>query len=221
MFRFEKPAALFYKSQCDPKDEIVLEPIFLWSMGDWSGDMGLPYAMVCSNCDKLKFYIGKTLVSTEYPCREDFKNLPYPPFVCRKLIKKWGVRYEDLTIEGYIKGKKVISKRMSSAGLDAKFHLTPDSRKLYADGTDMTFLRFFVTDEFNNIRPYAQGAVQLEITGPGEIIGENPFALVGGKGAVLVRSKQSSGKINITASHDQLGIKQTRIVTVKRPKEAV
>ena len=34
MFREPKPAAGFYKSQCDPEEEIVLEPAFHWAAGD-------------------------------------------------------------------------------------------------------------------------------------------------------------------------------------------
>ena len=34
IFRIPKPAGGFYKSQCDPKEEIVLEPAFDWSRGD-------------------------------------------------------------------------------------------------------------------------------------------------------------------------------------------
>ena len=34
-----------------------------------------------------------------------------------------------------------------------------------------------VTDEFGAVRPFANGPISLTIDGPGEIIGENPFAL--------------------------------------------
>ncbi len=36
IFRIPKAAAGFYKSQCDPAEEIVLEPGFFWSSGDHS-----------------------------------------------------------------------------------------------------------------------------------------------------------------------------------------
>ena len=34
IFRIPKPAAGFYRSQCDPSEEIVLEPAFEWARGD-------------------------------------------------------------------------------------------------------------------------------------------------------------------------------------------
>ncbi|HZQ95545.1 MAG TPA: glycoside hydrolase family 2 TIM barrel-domain containing protein, partial [Candidatus Sulfotelmatobacter sp.] len=55
IFREPKPAAGFYKSQCDPSEEVVLEPAFHWARGDAS--IGFSKAVVCSNCDHLKFYI--------------------------------------------------------------------------------------------------------------------------------------------------------------------
>ena len=61
IFREPKPAAGFYKSQCDPAEEIVLEPAFHWARGDES--IGFTKAWVCSNCDHLKFYIGEKMVA--------------------------------------------------------------------------------------------------------------------------------------------------------------
>src|SRR5215469_1284245 len=52
IFREPKPAAGFYKSQCDPAEEIVLEPAFHWAKGDES--IGFTKAVICSNCDHLK-----------------------------------------------------------------------------------------------------------------------------------------------------------------------
>jgi hypothetical protein len=34
IFRIPKPAVGVYRSQCDPQEEIVLEPAFDWSRGD-------------------------------------------------------------------------------------------------------------------------------------------------------------------------------------------
>ena len=54
-------AAGFYKSQCDPAEEVVLEPAFHWARGDAS--IGFSKAVVCSNCDQMKFYIADELVA--------------------------------------------------------------------------------------------------------------------------------------------------------------
>jgi len=53
------------------------------------------------------------------------------------------------------------------------------------------------------------------VTGPGEIIGENPFSLFGGVGAVWIKSKQAAGVVKVTARHPVLGSK-TVDIAVKR-----
>ena len=47
IFRIAKPAGHFYRSQCDPKEEIVLEPCFNWSQGDQSEGGGIRHAVIC------------------------------------------------------------------------------------------------------------------------------------------------------------------------------
>jgi beta-galactosidase len=62
-----------------------------------------------------------------------------------------------------------------------------------------------VTDEFDNIKPFANDAIKFEIEGPGEIIGDNPFALIGGTGAIWIRAKEEPGTVTLTATHPWLG----------------
>ena len=112
MFREPKPAAGFYKSQCDPAEEVVLEPAFHWARGDES--IGFTKAVVCSNCDHIKFYIAGKLVAEADPDRKAFAHLRYAPFVAdlSRAVDPWG----DLRMDGFIQGKQVISKTMSGKG---------------------------------------------------------------------------------------------------------
>jgi beta-galactosidase len=209
IFRIPKPAAGFYMSQCDPKQEIVLEPAFDWSRGDRNETFTI--AMVSSNCDHLKIYIGDRLVADLEPDRKTFPHLKYAPFVTniRDEIGKgpWG----DLKLEGYIDGKKVITKMMSGSGADRQLLVSADDLELVGDGIDATRLVMKVTDEFGAVRPLANAAVALSITGPGEIIGENPFPLFGGVGAVWIKTKQEPGVIRVVAKHPTLASKTVEI----------
>ena len=207
IFREPKPAAGFYKSQCDPNEEIVLEPAFHWAIGDQS--IAFSKAVVCSNCDHLKFYVGDKLVAEADPARDQFPHLRYAPFVVemQQDINYWG----DLRIEGYIAGKKAIVKNYSGSGVDRKFTLVPDDRTLVGDGADATRVVLRVTDEFDAIRPFADGAIRFEIEGPGEIIGDNPFALIGGTGAIWIRAREQPGTVRLTAHHPVLGQQQIEI----------
>jgi beta-galactosidase len=213
IFRIPKPAAGFYKSQCDPKEEIVLEPGFDWSRGD--RDETFTIAMVCSNCEHLKLYIGERLVAELNPDRQNFPHLPYPPFVTN-LRQAIGRGWGDLRMDGYIGGQKVISKTLSGRGADRLFHVEPDDVELLGDGIDATRVVLRVTDEFGAVRPLANAAIALTIEGPGEIIGENPFSLFGGVGAVWIKTKEMAGTIRLTGKHPALGTKTIEI-RVKRP----
>jgi len=215
IFREPKPAAGFYKSQCDPAEEIVLEPAFHWARGDES--IGFTKAMVCSNCDHLKFFVAERLLAEVDPDRTQFPHLPYPPFSAElgHAIRHWG----DLRIEGYLRGKQVIVRTLSGKGIDQKFEILPDDTKLQADGADSTRVVLRVTDEFGAIRPFANDAINLELDGPAEIIGDNPFALVGGTGAVWIRAKEQPGTVRLTATHPVLGAQQVQFELTTAPPE--
>jgi beta-galactosidase len=201
IFREPKPAAGFYRSQCDPDEEIVLTPSFHWARGDES--IGFTKALVSSNCEHLKFYIDDKLVAEADPDREQFPHLKYPPFVgeAKDVRVGWG----DMRIDGYIQGKMVISRTLSGKGIDQKFTLLPDDTSLVGDGADTTRVVLRVTDEFDAIRPFAADAIRFELTGPAELIGDNPFSLVGGAGAIWIRAKEEAGRARLTAHHPLLG----------------
>jgi beta-galactosidase len=217
IFRIPKPAGGFYKSQCDPKEEIVLEPAFDWARGDRNESFSV--AMVSSNCEHLKIYIGDRLVAEVDPDKENFGNLAHPPFVTnirQGVGRGWG----DLKIEGYIGGKKVIERKMSGRGVDQQLLVEPDDRELNGDGIDATRVVLKVTDEFGAVRPFANAAIVLSLQGPAEIVGENPFALFGGVGAVWIKTKQSPGVAKLTATHPILGSKTVEF-TVKAFKPSI
>jgi len=56
IFREPKPAAGFYRSQCDPTEEVVVVPAIHWAPSDGAG--GLSKLVVCSNCEHLKLYLA-------------------------------------------------------------------------------------------------------------------------------------------------------------------
>jgi beta-galactosidase len=215
IWRQPKPAAGFYRSQCDPDEEVVLEPAFHWARGDES--IGFTRALVCSNCDHLKFYIKGKLVADADPDREEFAHLKYAPFSVdlSRARDPWG----DLRIEGYIQGKQVITRTLSSRGVDQKFTAIADDASLIADGADTTRVVIRVTDEFGAIRPFASDPIRFELTGPAELIGDDPFALVGGAGAIWIRATETAGKVHLTARHPYLGAQTVEIEIAPAPPE--
>ncbi len=210
IFRIPKPAAYFYKSQCDPEEEIVLEAGFFWSSGDRSAASGVGDVPILSNCDHIKTYYDGVLKQELDPDRATYPNLKYPPFTAALggiPLNPWG----DLKIEGYLGGKLVKTLTLSGSGKDAAFKVQPDDTELLGDGRDATRVVLLVTDENGNIRPFATGGIALTLTGPAELVGENPFGLVGGAGAVWVKSREGSGVARLTAKHPFLGSRTIEI----------
>jgi beta-galactosidase len=217
IFREPKPAAGFYRSQCAPDEEIVLVPAFHWARGD--ENIGFTKALVSSNCEHLKFYVGGKLIAEADPDREQFAHLKYAPFTAQigNRVDPWG----DLRIDGYIQGKQVISRSFSGKGIDQKFALLPDDKRLIGDGADTTRIVLRVTDEFDAIRPFASDAISFALTGPAQLIGDNPFSLVGGTGAVWIRASEQPGRVRLTAHHPYLGAQSVEIeITPATPETA-
>jgi beta-galactosidase len=217
IFREPKRAAGFYRSQCDPAEEVVIEPAMHWSPSDGAG--GLTTMVVCSNCEHLKLYVGGLLLLEGDPDRTQFPHLAHPPFVFKldDVVDTWG----DLRLEGYIGGRQVMVKHYSGQGLDQDFTVLADDPRLVADGADSTRVVLRVTDEFGNVRPFANVAIRLELEGPAELIGDNPFVLIGGVGAVWIRAQERAGTVQITASHPSLGQRHVKIEIEPAPPQSV
>jgi len=115
---------------------------------------------------------------------------------------------------GKIKGKTVIKRQMPADKLPVELKAWTDSGELAADGRDMTQLSFMMVDRFGNLCPYATGVVTAVAAGGVELIGENPFALVGGRGALYVRAgrKKGKGEIRLRVSSGQQAQVTVRLV---------
>jgi beta-galactosidase len=99
--------------------------------------------------------------------------------------------------------------------------LLPDDRELQADGADTTRVVLRVTDEFGAVRTYANDPIVFTLEGPGRLIGDNPFSLVGGTGAVWIRAAEESGTLRLTARHPRLGTQVAELAVTSAPKERV
>jgi beta-galactosidase len=229
IFRELKPAGGFYKSQCDPSEEVVIAPAFHWANSDEA--TSFTKAVICSNCDHLKLYQrANSIASNPWeplaeldPDREQFQYLKYPPFILdrTKLRREHSHVWGDLRIDGYIQGKQVASKTLSGLGVDQKFALLADDTALYADGADTTRVVLRVTDEFGAMRTYANDPIVFKLDGPATLIGDNPFALIGGTGAVWVRAQEQPGTVRLTATHPRLGSQTVEIALSAIPEDLV
>jgi beta-galactosidase len=129
--------------------------------------------------------------------------------------------WADLKIEGYRNGKLAAVKTLSGEGTDDRLLVKPDDPELDADGRDATRVVLAVTDEYGNLRPFATGSIQLALSGPGVIVGENPFSLSGGAGAVWVKAAEAAGVIRLEARHQYLGTQSVEIRVRPADAEAI
>lgn len=215
VFRIPKLGASFYLAQGDPKLRPVIEPNFYWDFGPQSPAGPGEKAAIFSNCDRLEVFIDDHLHATLEPDRAAFPHLAHPPFFTH--LTRSGNAWPVLRIDGYLGGNRVISRSFASDPSADQFLLELDDQALVADGSDATRLVFRVADKFGSTRAFATGEVLLEITGPGAIVGDNPFSLAdsGGVGAVWIRAAYGrAGRIRVAATHSRLGQKTVELTVV-------
>jgi beta-galactosidase len=207
LFRILKPGAAIYQAQADPGTSTVIAPAFYWDFGPTSPVTSLSSAMICSNLDELKVYVGDGLFATLTPDTTDYGNLPYPPsFTDFSAVD--GTSLPELRIDGYLGGLKVAEKRFDADPAGDRLALEADDPAIDADGSDATRVAFRAVDRYGNARPYADGQVTLTLDGPAVLVGDNPLDIgpTGGVGAVWIRSLPGSpGEVTLRASHPALG----------------
>lgn len=213
IFRLPKFAAYFYESQLDPAVRPVLRPATFWTMGDRSAG-GINPLVIFSNCDEVEVFFGDERFGRFQPDRQEFPNLPHPPFQIWGLNLLWGGhKFDDLRVVGYVNGQAVVEQRMESYGVPRALALEADDNELHADGADMTRLVFRIVDKYGNRLPYTNQVVAFEIDGPAELIGENPFALMGGQAALYVKATHEAGTVTVRATTPRLEAAVVTIVT--------
>jgi beta-galactosidase len=212
VFRIPKLGAAFYQAQVDPKIRAVIVPDFYWDFGAKRPGGPGKHAAIFSNCERLEIFIDGKHTGTAHPDRVSFPHLKYPPFFCD--LEAGGSYCPELRIDGYVGDAKLLSKSFSSNVAHDQLFLAADDKELMADGADVTRVVFKVADQFGSERAFAGGTVAFELTGPGIIVGDQPFDLTdsGGVGAIWVKTiPNRAGLITLTATHSSLGKKTVEI----------
>ncbi len=204
MWRQPKWAATVYRSQKSPDEEIVLEAATFWTRGDRSTGINDPL-YVLTNCDYIAVYVGDAAQGKFYPAYETFPGLTHPPIVLGQFGDHWGDAFRDLHIVGYRGEQAVAEQRISADGVPQQLVAFAEDTEIHADGRDMTRIVFKITDEYGNRLPYAIQPVTLELLeGDAQLIGENPFTLVGGQAALFLKAGHTPGTARIRVSTPRL-----------------
>ena len=212
VFRIPKLGASFYQAQTSAGAGPVIAPNFYWDFGPQSPRGPGKNAAIFSNCDRLEVFIGGQKHATLTPDAANYPHLHHPPFFADLDLN--GSAHPELRIDGYIGNQLALSRSFSSDPSKDQLALEADDKELADDGSDATRVVFKVVDRFGSERLGGNGSVKFEITGPGQLVGDNPFSLAdsGGVGAVWVRSIPGGhGRMRITATHSALGTKSLEI----------
>ena len=214
MFRIPKPAAYAYRSQKDPAEEVVMEPVTCWARGERSVGGVIPL-VILTNCDEVSFYYGGELKGSYKPDRERYGALPHPPVVIDDMTGDWGMKWEDGLFIGSIDGKEVIRRSFSRNPVPARFEVLADDLSLKAGDWDVTRVRVSVKDQPGNVMPYYMETLNLTVEGAGELIGPAQLSLIGGQTAFWVRTKGDAGQILVSAGCPSLGKTEQITITVE------
>lgn len=211
IFRLPKWAAYLYASQ--GVKGAYLQAATFWTGGDRSVG-GADPLYVFTNCDSVEVYVGDDLHGRFGPDREQFPHLKHPPVQVTGMGNGtyWGRNYKDLRIVGINDGQPAAEQRISINGVPQHLSLMSDDSDLNADGADMTRLVFKLIDAYGNRLPYSIAVVDFEIEGPGELVGDIPFALVGGQGAIYLKATKQPGTVTVRAKTPRLPVAQVQVI---------
>ena len=207
LFRVPKPGAGFYRSQVPSADKPVILPLFFWDYGPSSPVNGPgPDSAIATNCDRLELFVDGRHLGTALPDTDSYPNLACPPAFADLSVPGTGL--PELRIDGYVGTTLAATVTMASDPARDRLGLTVDDTSIVADGSDTTRVTFRALDAYGHQRPYVTGDVTLALTGPGVLVGDNPFAFgtYGGVGGAFVRSTVGgTGRVTVTATHPVLG----------------
>lgn len=214
---FRKPSAWFRESLWSDTPMVYLACSAGGSEGrrrgrdfgsHWNWQEGRDIRTTCyTNCDEVELFLNGVSLGSK------------PSTEARGRTLTWEVPFKagSLKAVGKRGGLAVCEYQLQTAGMAKRIKLSPDTRTLAADGKDICYLEFSVTDE-NGIPIHdAENEIRFSITGPGELIAignGNPASheshqatthrVWQGRGLAIIRAQRTGGTITITAAGDGL-----------------
>jgi beta-galactosidase len=120
-----------------------------------------------------------------------------------KYIGDWGVRASEFRFDAVRSGAVVKSVRLGAVTA-LRLQMRPSHTVLRHGATyDVSLVRLAVTDQFGNVLPYWQGAVDVAVSGPLALIGPARPMLRGGMGGVYFRTLGQPGAATVTLKTEQ------------------
>ncbi|WP_064694198.1 glycoside hydrolase family 2 protein [Rhizobium aegyptiacum] len=203
MFREPKFAAYAYISQCDPSEEIVMQPVTFWARGERNIGGVLPL-IILTNCDEVELQYG-ALSKRIGPDRENYPHLPHPPVVLDHRhftadeLGTWGLEWIDGTLTGYIAGEAVASLKLAADPLPTTLEMVADSSTLKTRERDSTRVIIRALDQYGQRLPFMNDSISLKVHGPARIVGPTNVPLQGGTSGFWLEATGLVGEITVEA----------------------
>ncbi len=216
MWRIPKFAAHVYAAQGDPKVTPVLQPVTVWARGEREIGGVLPL-IVLTNCDYIDFRFGDQPLRRLKPDRMLFPNLPHAPVILDERtmapedIGAWGMAWDDGQFDGYLDGNRVITRRFAADPVPQTLEVAPDALHLNAADHDELRVVLRALDQADNVMPYLDDVLYLEVAGPAKVIGPDVLPLKGGVAGLWLKSTGGIGPIELTVFSQRLGAKTLTI----------
>jgi beta-galactosidase len=204
MFREPKFAAYVYASQCDPDEEVILQPVTFWARGERNIGGVLPLTIL-TNCDEVELRYGNQPPKRVGPDHENFPHLPHAPVVVDRRhftsaeLGLWGMKWEDATITGYVGGKPVKTVRFVSDPVATTLEAVAD-RSTLSTGKDSVRIIVRALDQVGNKLPFLFEPVAIEVNGPARLVGPSVVPLRGGSTGFWLETGKETGAVTIKVS---------------------
>ena len=168
-------------------------------------------------------------VYTNGDCAELFVNGKSQGMKCKKpasqnSTERFRLMWKDVMYQpgeikavAYKNGERMGESLIKTAGEPYQIKLTPDRKTVLANGEDLSYVLVEALDKEGNLCPLANNKIKLILKGNAEIAGVGngnpqsfePFQsdqvyLFYGKAMIIIRSKDSTGKVVLEASSDSL-----------------
>ena len=128
-----------------------------------------------------------------------------------QFVLGWGSADESWELVGIVGGKEVARRRYGGDSVATRLLVKADDEVLLSGGGrelasgeplgeawDATRVEVRLVDQYGNLCPFAADSVDLEVSGPGRILGPTRMPLMGGCLAFWVRTTGKKGRLDIT-----------------------
>lgn len=225
LYRIPKYAAYFYQSQRSADTDLSKyglksgPMVYIANAWDEKADTEV---RIFSNCDTVELFLnGESLGEKGHDTKiwgphGDGNPMYYPSGSGKEIsadyLKNAPITFQldayeagELKAVGKIDGKEEAVYVRKTPGRANAVALRPESEeKLPLDGSSAKLVWIHITDEDGTVVTSAYTDVNLEVEGPGLIVGPKTITTKGGQLAVWVKSKRGSGDIVLRAEADGL-----------------